>query len=281
MADTLIHAAELHAQLEDCVVIDCRFELGDDRAGRAAYETAHIPSARYASLNADLSGVVVTGQTGRHPLPVPKAFAQTLGRLGVEPGRRVVAYDADAGAFAARLWWMLGWVGHEARAVLDGGLAAYQAAGYALSSDPEPDAGVGPYPVRLQADWVVDADGAALAGAEPERRLFDARDPERYRGEHEPIDPVAGHLPGAGNLPWKENLVEGRFRSAQELRRRFDVALGHVAPQDSVVYCGSGVTACHNLLAAEHAGLSGMRLYAGSFSDWVTDPSRAVERSST
>ena len=282
---TLITAAELQALLaagRPCVLLDCGFDLGDAQLGERAYAAGHLPGARYAHLERDLSGPKRGSGAhfaGRHPLPEREAFAATAGRLGVAPGVQVVAYDAQGGPYAARAWWLLQWLGHGAAAVLDGGPAAWTAAGGAIVTDPPPPSAAAPYPAGAAAMPTVTA--AALL-AEPARwRVVDARAGERFRGEVEPLDPVAGHIPGAVNRFFKDNLQEGgRFKPAAELRAAFQAIAadaGH-APQALVHQCGSGVTACHNLLAMTHAGLSGAALYPGSWSEWCADPARPVAR---
>ncbi|ROR34152.1 sulfurtransferase [Inmirania thermothiophila] len=269
----LTDAATLAARLGDpgWVVVDCRFRLDAPEAGEAAWREGHIPGAVYAHLERDLSGPV-TAASGRHPLPAPGPLMARLGAWGIGPGTTVVAYDDAGGAFAARLWWLLRWLGHRRVAVLDGGLAAWLAAGGGLARD---RGAVRPcrFEGRPGGMPTVDAEAVRAGGW----CLVDARAPERYRGEEEPIDPVAGHIPGAVNLPFTGNLDRaGRFLPPAALARRF-AALG-AAPQRVVHYCGSGVTACHNLLAMELAGLAGARLYPGSWSEWIRDPARAVAR---
>lgn len=277
MHKTLVSVETLKSQLADprWVVFDCRSALEDPEWGPAEYRASHIPGARYAHLDRDLSAPQTAG-TGRHPLPRPEDFIRWLGVNGVGRDSQVVAYDQGGGAFAARLWWMMRWVGHPAVAVLDGGWTAWQAAGGAESEDipaPEPVNFAGrpddaQWLASEQLEQALDAGGVTL---------IDARAAPRYRGETEPIDPVAGHVPGAVNLPFMDNLDDnGRFRDADSLRRRFEDALGDAAGGQVVHMCGSGVTACHNLLAMEVAGLGGSRLYAGSWSEWITDPRRPV-----
>lgn len=276
---TLIDAATLASQLTDShvIAIDCRFDLARPEAGELAYADGHIPGAAYAHLDRDLSGQK-TGHNGRHPLPSPAALSATLGRLGINASTQVIAYDQDNGMYASRLWWLLRWMGHEAVAVLDGGFAAWVADGHAVV------AGVEVHTSRAfsgvpKPEFIVDAEAVgALAGSRA-ARVIDARAPERYRGEVEPIDPVAGHIPGAVNYWFLRNMENGRFRSADALRAEFEVLVAGVAVDQVVSYCGSGVTGCHNLLALEHAGLRGARLYPGSWSEWVSDPSRPVEKS--
>lgn len=264
-----------HLRNPDWVIFDCRFQLDDPDWGETEYAKSHVPGAMYAHLDHDLSSPKGP-DTGRHPLPDAGKLGQWLGRHGVGPGRQVVAYDQGGGAFAARLWWMLRWLGHDAAAVLDGGWAAWAATGQPVSDVvPEPE------PVDFKAavhddQWLT---SAQLEGAlkENQVRLIDARGGPRFRGEVEPIDPKAGHVPGAVNLPFTENLdAEGRFKDPQALRARFTPVVAD-GPGDRVVHmCGSGVTACHNLLAMEIAGLAGSRLYAGSWSEWITDPGRPI-----
>jgi thiosulfate/3-mercaptopyruvate sulfurtransferase len=270
---TLISAAELAPHLEDprWAVCDCRHDLADTEAGRRAYAESHIPGARFVHLDADLSAPK-TGRNGRHPLPDPAAFARRLGELGIGDDTQVVAYDASGGYYAARLWWMLRWLGHEAAAVLDGGWNAWTAAGLPVT---DKLSGVAPvaFTARLRPALAVDAGGVAAGNP----LLLDARAPNRYRGENETLDPVAGHIPGAGNRFFQLNLdAEGKFKPAATLRQEFGAWLGGSAPRQVTHYCGSGVTACHNLLAMEIAGLAGSRLYPGSWSEWCSDPARPV-----
>lgn len=270
---TLVDAATLRAWNGPLVLLDCSFDLGDPGAGERAHAAGHIPGARYAHLDRDLSGHK-TGHNGRHPLPERVAFAATAGRWGVKPGVQVVAYDAQGGPYAARAWWLLRWLGHDAVAVLDGGLAAWQAAGGALASGTEAAPPQAPYPASA-APAMRTIDAAALQAALGRLRVLDARAGERFRGEVEPLDRVAGHIPGATHRFFKDNLqADGRFKPAATLRAEFDA---YATPADHVVHqCGSGVTACHNLLAMAHAGLEGSRLYPGSWSEWSSDPARPV-----
>ena len=273
---TLITAATLQAHLDDpdWVVVDCRFNLADPAAGRRAYQAGHIPGARYAHLDEDLSAPV-TATTGRHPLPDPARLAATLGAWGIGPGTQVLAYDDLGGMLAAaRLWWLLRWLGHTAVAVLDGGLPAWTRAGLPLSTD---------VPVIAARTFIARPDDRLwltveqVQGLPAHELLLDARGAARYRGEMEPIDPVVGHIPGALNLPTESNLAaDGCFLPAAALRARFAALLGERPAARVVHSCGSGVTACHNLLAMEVAGLSGSRLYAGSWSEWIRDPQRPV-----
>ena len=259
------------------VVVDCRFDLLEPQAGRRAFLAAHIPRARYADLNRDLSAPIDAG-TGRHPLPAAAEFAKRMGQLGIRNDSQVVAYDDANGAFAARLWWMLRWVGHGAVAVLDGGLRAWIARGGELEAGDAP-VREEPFTARIDAQPVVTT--AEIERDLPRRTvlLVDARAPERFAGAVEPIDPVAGHVPGAVNHPTSLNLdVNGRFLPAAELRRRWQERLAGRDAGSVVAMCGSGVTACHNLLALEAAGLTGGRLYAGSWSEWIRDPRRPIAR---
>jgi thiosulfate/3-mercaptopyruvate sulfurtransferase len=229
----------------------------------------------YAHLDHDLSGPVGP-RTGRHPLPSPDAFAATLGRLGIGAGTAVVAYDQGPGAMAARLWWLLRAVGHQDVQVLEGGFAAWQSAGFPVASGAAPDVAIAAGPARAFDGWLT-TDAVAAGLAARTLRVVDARAADRFAGRNETIDPVPGHVPGAVNHPFAGNLgADGRFLDAEELARRWRTTLGSTAPRDAVMMCGSGVTACHNLLALEVAGLSGARLYAGSYSEWIRDPARPV-----
>jgi thiosulfate/3-mercaptopyruvate sulfurtransferase len=276
---TLIDASMLARHLTDpsFAIVDCRFMLADPAWGERAYAAGHIPGAAYAHLDRDLSGEK-TGTNGRHPLPTPEALRQTFGRLGIDKDVQVVAYDQDVGSYASRLWWLLRWMGHENVAVLDGGFARWLAEDRPVASGVEARHGRN-FVGMPREDFVADA---ALVGALSDRadwRLVDARAPERFRGETETIDKVAGHIPGAMNYCYHWNLGEdGAFRTPEELRTRFQNALGDVSASHVVCYCGSGVTACHNLLALEHAGLNGARLYPGSWSEWSSDRSRPIDK---
>ncbi len=255
------------------LIIDCSFDLADPGAGERAFEQGHLPGAIHAHLDRDLAGAK-TGRNGRHPLPARADWAATLARLGVTPARAVVLYDAQGGMYAARAWWMLLWAGHRAVSVLDGGLGAWKAGGGALETGAvAPTAVPGPYAL---GDSLVASIGAdALQKSLGRVTLLDARAGERYRGEVEPLDKRAGHIPGARSRFFKDNLdAHGRFKPAAELRSAF-AAFG-AAPAQVVHQCGSGVTACHNLLAMEVAGLAGSALYPGSWSEWSADPTRPV-----
>ncbi|HEX6607765.1 MAG TPA: sulfurtransferase [Chloroflexia bacterium] len=276
---TLISAADLRPHLgeADWAVVDCRFALNEPERGRHDYLAAHIPGAVYAHLTEDLSGPVVPGQTGRHPLPEVDRFAQVLAGWGIDARVQVVAYDASGGSMAAaRLWWMLHWLGHEAAAVLDGGWPAWQAAGYPEASGPEHRT-PRTFTPHVHSELVLSSAEVAARLHDPRTRLLDVRAAARYRGEQEPIDPVAGHIPGAASAPYEDTLdTAGRFRAPEELRARFQGLLGAAPPEGAVAYCGSGVTAAHTLLALTHAGLGPGRLYAGSWSEWITDPARPI-----
>ncbi|WP_317202647.1 sulfurtransferase [Janthinobacterium sp.] len=279
MHTTLISATELAAHLTDpdWVVLDCRHDLMHPDAGRAAYAAGHIQNAQFANVDADLSGAKSGPDgafRGRHPLPERAALLETLRAWGINDTSQVLAYDAHGGMFAARLWWLLRWVGHPAVAVLDGGLAAWQAQGLPL---------VTPVAPRARGDIVekhtlTRTVGAAEVLANLEQKtqtVVDARAPDRYRGENETIDPVGGHIPGARNRFFKDNLqADGRFKPGGELKREFAPLFD--SAQSAIMQCGSGVTACHNLLALELAGLHGAALYPGSWSEWCADPARPV-----
>ena len=259
-------------------VFDCRHQLSDVDFGQRAYAEGHLPGASFLHLDRDLAAAM-SGCNGRHPLPDPRRLADTLGAAGVSAATQVVVYDDAGGMIAGRLWWLLRWLGHERVAVLDGGIGQWLKEGRPLST--ERPAVV---PVRLTEsvavrDWVVSADDVRRNIDKGEFVLVDARAPDRFRGENETLDPVGGHIPGACNRFFRDNLDgEGVFRPAAELRREFLALLAGVDPARVVMYCGSGVSACHNLLAMEIAGLPGARLYAGSWSEWCSDPQRPVER---
>jgi thiosulfate/3-mercaptopyruvate sulfurtransferase len=274
----LIQVNELRPLLDDAslVVFDCRHDLMRPDAGAQAYAQAHIPGARFAHSDTDLSGPK-TGKTGRHPLPEPARFMAWLGFQGVDGSKQVIAYDHAGGASATRLWWMLRWLGHDNVAVLDGGWEAWVKAG-APTTAGQPAIEATTFSGRPR-DVSVDVRYVLSHLNQPSMVIIDARAPERYRGETEPIDPVAGHIPGALNRLYKDNLgSDGRFKSAQELRAAFQALLQKQAPEQVVHQCGSGVSACHNILAMEIAGLAGSRLYPGSWSEWCADPARPVAR---
>lgn len=274
---TLVTVTELAAHLDDpaWVVCDCRHDLADYEAGRRAYRASHIPGARHLHLDEDLSGPK-TGTNGRHPLPHPVTLVLRLGALGIDNGKQIVAYDASGGCYAARLWWMLRWMGHTRAAVLDGGWDAWIAAGKPVTTA-LPVISVTSFTPNPQPQLAVDAAFIAAHLDRPGIGIIDARSPDRFRGENETLDPVAGHIPGARNRFFKLNLeADGRFKPAAVLHREFIALLGDRSASNVVHQCGSGVTACHNLLAMEIAGFPGSRLYPGSWSEWVSDRSRPV-----
>ena len=278
MFNTLISTDELETRLgqPDLVICDVRHDLARPRDwGKAQYDAGHIPGAVFVHLDHDLSAPM-TGRNGRHPLPTPETAAKTFGRLGITEDKQVVAYDQGGGAFAARLWWMLRWLGFDAVAVLDGGYAKWAAEARVVSTDPTT-----PTPGEFSINRVtptVSASGVMASLARQTLLLLDARAPERFRGEVEPIDPVAGHIPGARNRPYTQNLnADGTFKHPAFLRAEFEAVLDGVSHDAVVHQCGSGVTACHNILAMEIAGINGTRLYPGSWSEWSADPSRPIE----
>jgi len=276
---TLISTADLAPHLADpqWVVVDCRFDLANPGWGEEQYRAAHLPGAIYAHLDRDLSGPK-TGKNGRHPLPDMEQFKTRLGQWGIGPEAQVVAYDQNSGMWASRLWWMLKYLGHEAVAVLDGGIAKWLQEGRPVK---------GGWETRVPAQFVgsprealrVEAEAVGRLRADPAYRLIDSRAPERYRGDVEPLDPVAGHIPGAVNLYNLSNVnPDGTFRAPEALRAKFRAMLGDVPASNAITYCGSGVAAAHNILAMEVAGLPGARVYAGSWSEWCSDPARPVAK---
>lgn len=255
---------------ESLRVIDCRYDLMQPQAGNEQYHAAHIPGAQYADVHDDLSGSPVT-DSGRHPLPTEHALNQLFSRLGITEQSQVVVYDDSAGAFAARLWWLLHYMGHRTAAVLDGGWTSWKSKALPVEKSVV-------HPVHTQyqghanTEWLVTINDLDRVDC-----LIDSREPARYRGESEPIDPRAGHIPGAVNRFWKNNLCShGEFKRPAELKAEFEQLFGTYTPYDAVFYCGSGVTACHNLLATAHAGLEPARLYAGSWSEWCSDAERPI-----
>lgn len=272
MFTTLITSEALAENIDnrEWIIVDCRYDLADPAAGTLSYSSGHIPRAVFADIHDDLSGPPLTDR-GRHPLPAPEQLQALFRRLGINNDSQVVVYDDSGGAFAGRLWWLLVYMGHDRVALLDGGLSAWTAAGGKLT-DEEQHNPPGNFTGNARRDRLVTADEISTAGF-----LIDSRDGARYRGEEEPLDRVAGHIPGAVNRPWKTNLDEkGRFKDAARLQDEFRQLLNGREPASAVCYCGSGVTACHNLLAAVYAGLPLPRLYAGSWSDWISDPARPV-----
>jgi thiosulfate/3-mercaptopyruvate sulfurtransferase len=281
MYTTLISPTELASQLNSVTIIDCRFELAVDKAranaGHEAYVAGHIPGALYAHLNTNLSGPISVN-TGRHPLPDLAVLVATLGRWGISPATQVIVYDADAGMFAARLWWLLRWLGHRQVAVLNGGFKAWQSSGLPIATTvPAPLATI--FTGQPNATLVVSTATVAALAKQQDWRILDARAPERFRGDVEPIDPVAGHVPGARNHPFAWNMAsDGQWLGADQLAQKFRHSLDGVASDHSIMMCGSGVTACHNILAMEIAGLAGTKLYAGSWSEWIRDRTRAIAK---
>ena len=273
---TLVAAATLAAHLDDpaWLVIDVRHQLADTGYGECVYAENHIPGAVFLHCDCDLSGPM-TGSNGRHPLPAVEKLAARLGEIGIGPQTQVVIYDDAQGMIAGRLWWLLRWLGHEQVAVLDGGFQAWQAAGGALTTE-LPLLRPTTFTAQLR-DTMVDADYVQAFLQTSRMHLVDARSPDRFRGENETIDPVGGHIPGAVNRFFRENLrADGRFKPAAELRAEWLMVLAGASPEQVVHQCGSGVSACHNILAMEIAGLPGSRLYAGSWSEWCTDCGRPV-----
>jgi thiosulfate/3-mercaptopyruvate sulfurtransferase len=273
---TLISVADLAKQLgtAELVIFDCRHELTNPEFGPKAYAESHVPGARFAHVDRDLAGPL-NGKNGRHPLPEASVFISWLGRMGVANGSQVVGYDHAGGTYAARLWWMLRWVGHQNVAVVDGGWQAWTGAGHPVTKDlpaPRPAKFSG----KPDRSWV---DAATIVKHINSREmiLIDARSNDRFHGRNEIIDPVAGHIPGALNRSFKDNLnAQGFLKSPEELRAEFKSLVGDALPEKVVHQCGSGVSACHNLLAMEIAGIKGSKLYPGSWSEWIADPSRPI-----
>ncbi len=277
---TLISTAELLPHLTDpgWAIFDCRFSLADPERGRRDYTQAHIAGAVYAHLGEDLAGPILPGLTGRHPLPPIDFTADKFSEWGIDDRVQAVVYDDAGGAFAARLWWMLRWLGHEAVAVLDGGWPKWKSEGR------ETRAGMAFRPSRRfvprpRPELLSTTDEIESLRHAAGSKLFDSRTAERYRGENETIDPIAGHIPGAISAPYLDNLTpDGTFRSKEELRLRFTVLLRGTPADCTAFYCGSGATAAQNILALKHVGLGDARLYAGSWSEWITDPQRPIEK---
>jgi thiosulfate/3-mercaptopyruvate sulfurtransferase len=275
---TLISTADFASHLDDpsFVVIDVRHDLMKPDWGEASYRTGHVPGARFMHPDRDLSGPK-TGSNGRHPLPSPETAAATFGRLGIDATKQVIAYDAQTGMFASRLWWMLRWLGHDAAAVLEGGFDKWSREGRPVTAD-VPQVRPVPFAIR-RVEPVATADAVLASLPEHSLVLIDARAPERFRGETEPLDPVAGRIPGSLNRPASQNLnPDFSFKPAAALRAEFEHLLAGAAPERIVHTCGSGVTACHNVLAMTVAGFPPTRLYPGSWSEWSADPARPIAR---
>ncbi|MEM7655344.1 MAG: sulfurtransferase [Bacteroidota bacterium] len=278
MFTTIIRCEELLPLLGEphVLIFDTRFYLADTEQGRREYTHAHIPGAIYAHLDEDLSGEIIPGVTGRHPLPDRIAWLQKLSVWGLRPESQVVIYDQSGGFLASRLWTLIRQIGAKAVAVLDGGWAQWQMEGKPTTDEPSTIVSNRSLALSDSSEWLNTVSAEEILTNE--YLLWDARAAPRYRGEQEPIDPVAGHIPGAISVPFAENLSEdGRFLPPEQLRTRFEALLNGRDPSEVVAYCGSGVTACHNLLALEIAGLTGAKLYPGSWSEWITDPARGVE----
>lgn len=278
---TIVSVDQLRKWLDgdgDVLVLDCEFDLGDPERGRQIYDEGHLPAARHVDLERDLSDAV-TGTNGRHPLPPRERFADTMRGLGLNAGQQVVAYDGSGGIYAARLWWMLRWLGHASVAVLDGGRQAWIAAGLPLESGQLPSPAPGNFAAMssLVGQPISTAEVQANLTTGP-LQVIDARDAQRFAGAPHPLDTVSGHIPGATNRFYRDNYdAQGLLRSPDQLAKAFAPALAGKRPDEVVLQCGSGVTACHNLLAMEIAGLRGARLYPGSWSEWTSDPARPVE----
>jgi len=279
MFQTLLSSSDLAPHLADpnWAIVDCRFDLAQTAKGERLYREAHLPGAVYAHLDRDLSGPK-TGTNGRHPLPDMDEFKARLGHWGIGAGGQVVVYDQDNGMYASRLWWMLRYLGHAAVAVLDGGMAKWTSEGRPVRAGDEQR-----QPATFEGsphfEMLLSLDEVERLRLDSVHTLIDARAPERYRGEVETLDPVAGHIPGAINDFYKNNVQpDGTFLDPETLRGRLQALLGNRSPQNTAAYCGSGVTACHTLLALEHAGLMGAKLYAGSWSEWCADPQRPIAR---
>ena len=273
---SLIAVADLRAELNssDIVVVDCRFSLQDKEKARHDYIEAHIPGAYYAHLDDDLSGPIIPGETGRHPLPSIEKAVNLFSQWGIDETKQVVVYDQKSGAIAARLWWMLKWLGHDKVAVLEGGWNAWTKENLPVSNI-SPAIQNSNFISREREDFFVDADFIDKIKLTDHYTLIDSRAKIRYDGIEEPIDPIAGHIPGAINIPFMENVDEnGLFLEKEDLRSKFNKSTN---TEQTIFYCGSGVTACHNILARFHAGLGIAKLYPGSWSEWITDKSRAIE----
>jgi thiosulfate/3-mercaptopyruvate sulfurtransferase len=258
------------------VIVDCHFQLDDPGAGRAAYQRAHIPGARYAHLDEDLSGPVIPGKTGRHPLPTIEQITETLSNWGIDHSSQVVVYDDRSGGIAGRLWWMLKWLGHQNVAVLAASFSDWVNAGLPASDQfsPVTKKVFTPHP---RPELIASQGEISNIKDRPEKLLVDSRSPDRYRGENETLDPVAGHIPGAANFYFMDNLDQNGFpKPIPELKQRFADLIGDTPPGNVIFYCGSGVTAAYNILAMEHAGLGFAKIYPGSWSEWITNPDHQI-----
>ena len=273
---TLVSTEQLASHLAEWAIVDCRFDLANDAWGREQYLTGHITGAVYANLNEDLSGPR-TGTNGRHPMPSDDALTATLRRLGIANDAQVVVYDQDSGLYAGRVWWLLRYAGHRAVALLDGGFAKWTAEGRPVRAGAE-SRPASSFQPAFDRTMHVPVDDVARRAADGRTLLVDARGPDRFEGRAETIDKVAGHIPGAANRFYRTNLApDGTMLPPGALREQFTELLDGRDPRDAVMYCGSGVSACHNLLAMEHAGLPGSPLYVGSWSEWSSDPGRPIE----
>jgi thiosulfate/3-mercaptopyruvate sulfurtransferase len=272
---TLIGADELAHDIDRCIVVDCRYDLANPRAGAPAFAQAHIPSSVFIDMDTQMSAPK-SGRNGRHPMPSKEAVHSLLESIGLHDDTQLIVYDVS-GMASGRLWWMARWIGHERVAVLDGGLKAWERAGFPVTTETGPARPAGRLSARPPLSSLVDAATVSTASANASHVLIDARAADRFRGENETIDPIAGHIPGSLNRPWNLNLREdGRFKPAPFLRAEFEALLAGRNAGDVINSCGSGVSACHNILAMTHAGLTGAALYGGSWSEWIADPSRPV-----
>ena len=279
MYTSLISCQELNKNLEnpDLILVDCRFSLKDINSGRKAYQESHIPGAYYAHLDDDLSGPIIPGKTGRHPLPSEEAATALFSAWGIGSESQVVAYDDMSGAIAARLWWMLRWLGHNSVAVLEEGWNRWKGLDLPVEREVPAFHKGHSFQAKVRPELQVSADFVDQVRQKAAYSVVDSRTPERYRGEQEPIDPVAGHIPGAVNIPHPGNVMtDGNWFPKEVLNKRFSETLHDTPAEQTVFYCGSGVTACRNLLAYYHAGLGEAKLYAGSWSEWIVDADRPV-----
>ena len=274
MFTTIISTTALNDNLnnKNWIIIDSR----KNEIGHQEYLKSHIPTAQHIHLDNDLSGEIIASKTGRHPLPSKSVVAKLFSEIGIEEDTQVVVYDESHGGIAARLWWMLNWLGHEKVAVLDGGWSKWKADNFAVNAEIS-TVGEKKFIIKESSFMEVDVSFIENASKTSSHLIIDSRTAPRYRGEHEPIDPVAGHIPNAVNLPFLDNLKGSVFLSKEELKKRFEAILNNQTPEKTIFYCGSGVTACHNILAMKHAGFGVAALYSGSWSDWITDPNRVIE----